>query len=112
MDDLPAEHVYHLAIQQYAPGMPGQGAVTSAVWVQGLELQQAGVSLPANNPGPADILNGLYTIKNESFGGLAPPVTFAKGASSNQQSTPCYFIVQAKGGKWIAPNGSKYLCVS
>jgi branched-chain amino acid transport system substrate-binding protein len=105
-NDLPGEHDYHQALQQYAPGLQTSTS-TSAEWIAGLMLQAAGAHLPAN-PSAADILNGLWSIKDSTFGGLTPPTTFTKG----QPSPPdmCYFLVQNQGGRWVAPNGSKPIC--
>jgi branched-chain amino acid transport system substrate-binding protein len=106
--DLPAQQAYHSAIARYDPGLV-ESATTSIGWVSGMVLQYAGQNLPKDNPGPADIINGLYTIKNNDFGGLTVPVTFNKGANTVQPS--CYFTVQALNGKWSAPTGSKAACL-
>jgi branched-chain amino acid transport system substrate-binding protein len=105
-NDLPGEHDYHQAIQQYAPNLPTSTS-TSAEWIAGLMLQAAGAHLPAN-PVPADIQNGLWSIKDSTFGGLTPPTTFTKGQPSPAQN--CYYLVQNRDGQWVGPNGSQPLC--
>jgi branched-chain amino acid transport system substrate-binding protein len=106
--DLPAEQVYDTAIRQYAPGIV-VGAPTAAAWVGGLVLQAAGANLPAS-PTSADFLDGIFTIRNNTFGGLTPPVTFVRGGHG-PFTPPCYYLIQAKGGKWVMPNGSKSVCL-
>jgi branched-chain amino acid transport system substrate-binding protein len=90
-------------------------------WLAGLMLQHA-VAVAAKT-GPTisseGILNGLWTIKNGTWGGLSPPMSFTK-----QQNTPvttknwlgCAYSMQIKfangasSGVWTAPNGLKYVC--
>jgi len=85
-------------------------ASTAVVWVAGQMLQYASKNLPADNPTPADILKGMYTIKNMTFDGLLPdPLTFTEG--QNSPDHPCYFVVQIKNGAYTAPSGSKPQCL-
>jgi branched-chain amino acid transport system substrate-binding protein len=106
--DIPSAQDYHTAIKLYHPGMP-EGAATSVVWTSGSLLQAASANLPAN-PTSADILKGLWSIKNSNLGGLVPvPVGFVQGQPS--PSISCYFFVQNSGGSWIAPQGSKPACL-
>jgi branched-chain amino acid transport system substrate-binding protein len=105
-NDLPAEHDYWSAIQQYDPGLP-LSAAGSEAWVSGLLLKAASANLPAN-PTSADILQGLWTIKGNDFGGLSPPVTFNRGQPA--ADAPCYYAIRVQGLKWIAPSGSKPQC--
>jgi branched-chain amino acid transport system substrate-binding protein len=54
---------------------------------------------------------GLITaagkVKNETLGGLVPPLTFTSG-----KATPadCYFAVQARNGQWTTPLGNIAQC--
>jgi branched-chain amino acid transport system substrate-binding protein len=107
-NDLPGENDYHQAIRQYAPNIGDGSTATSEMWISGLELQAAGAHLSAN-PTLAELLNGLYNIKNETFGGLVAPTTFVKG-QAGVHSPPCYFVLSIQGGKFVAPNGSKQTC--
>jgi branched-chain amino acid transport system substrate-binding protein len=107
-NDLPGEREYNAAIQQYDPGLAVSTA-TSMDWLSGMVLMEAAKNLPAN-PTAQDILNGLWSIKGNDFGGLATPTTFTKGQPS--PGWPCAFLIQNQGGKWVAPRGSKPLCLS
>jgi hypothetical protein len=44
---------------------------------QGIEAGTAGKSGPATT---SDIYDGLYTIKHDNLGGMAPPLTFKEGS--------------------------------
>jgi branched-chain amino acid transport system substrate-binding protein len=113
--DLPAEQQFQAVIKQYSPSLTtdaaGAGPATAAAWVAALMLQKAGVNLPAN-PTSADLMNGVTSIKNDSFGGLiAAPVTFVKGQNDPSMHASCYFMVQTIHGKWTGPTGSKPACL-
>ena len=106
-NDVPAAQVMQQAVQKYAPTLPLSTA-TSATWTAGQLLLKAGANLP-DSVTAADLLKGLWSIKNETFGGLAPAgVTFNQDGPASE--VPCAFIVQNKGGKFGAPLGSKPFC--
>ena len=46
---------------------------------------------------PADVLKGLYTFKNETVGGLTPPLNYVKGKPT---FITCWFPQQIKSGKF------------
>jgi branched-chain amino acid transport system substrate-binding protein len=59
---------------------------------------------------PADVLRGLYTFKNETVGGLTPPLTYVKDKPS---LVPCWFTQQIKSGKFVPVTpGEKPHCIS
>jgi branched-chain amino acid transport system substrate-binding protein len=105
-NDLPAEHDYWNAIQQYDPGMP-LSAAGSEAWVSGLLLKAVTANLPAN-PTSADILQALWSIKGNDFGGLSPAITFNRGQPP--VDAPCYYVIKVQALKWVAPSGSKLQC--
>jgi branched-chain amino acid transport system substrate-binding protein len=108
-EDTPAQKLFHDAVRRYNPSLT-VNATTAVVWVAGLMLQYASKNLPADNPTSADILKGMYTIKNNTFDGLlADPLTFSEGQPSSDH--PCYFVVQIKNGGYAAPYGSKPQCL-
>jgi branched-chain amino acid transport system substrate-binding protein len=102
----PAQATYQQAIATYAPGLVGSGA-SSAEWTSGELAVAASVDLGAK-PTSAQFFQGLYTIKNNNLGGLAPPLTFNVNASATAPS--CYFEITLEGGKFVDPNGGKYVC--
>jgi branched-chain amino acid transport system substrate-binding protein len=55
----------------------------------------------------ASIKKGLYTMKGETLGGLAPPLTFKPGQTNLQN---CYFVLGISNGKFTSPNGLKTAC--
>jgi branched-chain amino acid transport system substrate-binding protein len=106
-NDVPAEREYAAAIARYAPTIEQSGS-TSAVWVSGALLREVSKSLPATVTS-ADFLKGLYQVKNNTLGGIAPPLTFIEGKPAPDFT--CYFIQKIVGGKFTAPQGSKQTCL-
>jgi branched-chain amino acid transport system substrate-binding protein len=106
-NDTPLTQAYQHAIHQYAPGLRGSGA-SSSVWPSGMLMLAVTANLPANSSSQ-DIFNGLWTIKNNTLGGLAPPLTYNQGQGA--AGSACYFLVEVQGGKWTAPKGSQTSCL-
>ena len=106
-NDLPGEQAYHQAIHEYDPGLV-EADTTAEIWLDGLILSRATSSL-SSNPSAQEVLNGLWAIKNETFGGLSTPVTFAKGQPSPNSN--CYYIFQNQNGRWVAPIASRTDCL-
>jgi branched-chain amino acid transport system substrate-binding protein len=107
-DDTPGAQRYHDALRRYAPNAL-ESNVGALAWLGGMMLYRAAANLPATLPSGADLLRGLWSFKNETFDGLSVPVTFAEGQPS--PGSNCMFVIQIKGGTFIAPLGSKTLCV-
>jgi branched-chain amino acid transport system substrate-binding protein len=106
-NDLPAEREYAAALARYAPTLE-QASSTSAVWTSGALLREISKTLPATVTS-ADLLKGLYQVKNNDLGGIAPPLTFVEGKPAPDFT--CYFIQKIVGGKFTAPHGSKQTCL-
>ncbi|MGX7679251.1 ABC transporter substrate-binding protein [Jatrophihabitans sp. DSM 45814] len=55
------------------------------------------------------VLDGLYTIKDNTLGGLTTPLTFTAADKSREQL--CYFTAEIKDKKLTAPNGLTQACI-
>lgn len=107
-DDTPGAQRYRQALQRYAPDTL-ESSSGALAWVGAMMLHKAGADLPAVKPTSADILNGLWSLKDETFDGLTVPVTFGQGRPSPDPN--CMFLLKAQGGKFVAPMGSKPVCL-
>jgi branched-chain amino acid transport system substrate-binding protein len=101
----------YTALNKYAPGVttgPNFGEVVVQSWAAGVLLEEAAAAghLSAN-PTPAQILTGLYSLKNTTLGGLSAPITFHNGKTA---SNPCFFEMGIKNAKFVPLNGGKYFC--
>jgi len=56
----------------------------------------------------AGILDGLWSIKNETLGGLIPSTTFTKDQDAPQ--VKCWTVVVITGGQFTAPEGGQMHC--
>lgn len=103
----PEIDAYNQAMQQYAPGVEGSGS-TAIQWASGELFKRAAANI-GGQPTTDAVFNGLWALRNETVGGLTPPLTYA----AHQASPPvtCYFITKLAAGRWTAPNGAKYECV-
>jgi len=108
----PAQEAFQQAMRQYAPNALLSGTAASA-WASAELFKKAVENTgPAATQGPITrqlVLEGLWKIKNETLGGLAPPsLNFNQGKPVT--SNRCYFAAQIKGGKWTAPYGNQTFC--
>lgn len=95
------------SIRKYGPAGFKVRAITMEAWVAGKLFEAAG-----RNFGPrvtsADVLNGLWSIKNDDLGGLTQPLTFAKGANSQRR---CWFAVKIDNGRFaLTSRGDQLHC--
>ncbi|KAA1394264.1 ABC transporter substrate-binding protein [Aeromicrobium ginsengisoli] len=101
---------HRAAMAKYFPKDPVTSN-TVAGWVSGLALQKAIENALADDPDSKltseDIRNGLGKIKDETFGGTTPPVTFT--ADGVQEQSLCGFSITVKDGKWVE-NGTDAIC--
>lgn len=110
----PRTAALNAAVDKYYPGERKnptewtQQAVGS--WVAGLLLEAAvkgGGLKPGDTPSSAEILKGLYSLKHETLGGWAPPLTFTEGKPT---SVDCWWIAHIDHGTPSLVNGGKLSC--
>jgi branched-chain amino acid transport system substrate-binding protein len=102
----PAQQLYQQAVKDYDPSLVGS-ASTSAEWASG-ELVVAADKYLTANPTSAEFLQGLWSIKNNNLGGLAPPLTFTQGAPATMSD--CYFLMTLQNGTFIDLNKGNTQC--
>jgi ABC-type branched-subunit amino acid transport system substrate-binding protein len=98
----PAEQLYHQSVQKYNPGLV-QSVAAVIGWTGGMMAVAASKFL-GPNPTPAQFIQGLNTIQNETLGGIIPPTSYSPSGPTVAQ---CAYLLQVKGGKFTAPNGPK-----
>jgi branched-chain amino acid transport system substrate-binding protein len=108
-DSTPATRAFHAAMAKYAPPntLTQWGPGTNQPWVS-MELFAAAVKAGGSGPvTSASIKSGLYSMKGETLGGLAPPLTFILGQPNLQN---CYFVLGISNGAFTAPQGLATSC--
>ncbi len=103
----PAQATYQQAVKTYDPSLAGS-ATTAAEWTAGMLAVAASSDLTAT-PTSAEFFQGLWGIKNNNLGGLAPPLTFTQG----QDATPsdCYFLMTLNNGRFQDLDNGNTQCV-
>jgi len=103
----PATAEFCDAQRQYGP-VQVYGIGNSIGWIAGKAFELAAQHVSDTNPTSAEILNGLWSFKNETLGGLTHPLTFTKGQNAPRMA--CWWQLILVKGKWTAPNGIKVAC--
>jgi branched-chain amino acid transport system substrate-binding protein len=109
---LPAVAAFQAALKKYVPGVVGGPSFSFGLmfpWA-GAELFEAAAKAGQLTPSstPADVKKGLYALRNETLGGLAPPLTFTAGKPA---FVACYFTEKVQGGTLASTNGDKPACL-
>ena len=77
-------------------------------WTAGKLFERA----TANVAGPIttqSVLEGLWSIKDETLGGLTQPLTFSQGRAA--EKTSCWFTITIERRAWTSPDQFKRQCV-
>lgn len=112
----PGVSSFHTVLNKYYPGQfdnstfdPGNSL---GIYAGGLLLHDALVSghlTASTKPTAALVLKGLYSLKGDTLGGLAPPVTFKKGTD---HAVNCWYESRWLNGKPTLVNNGKAVCTS
>ena len=104
----PAQATYQQAVKQYDPQLAGS-ATTAGEWAAGMLAVAASKDLTAT-PTSAQFFQGLWSIKDNNLGGLAPPLTF----NQNGTATPsnCFFLMTLQNGQFVDLQNGNSQCVS
>ena len=106
-DSTPATKAYRSALKQYEPsivGTPQDNPIAQYAWVGGQLFAAAVEASGASNVTSASVKEGLYKLKNETLGGLAPPLNFTPGKPAH---IDCTFTIGVKNGAFTEPDGLK-----
>ncbi|HVV30071.1 MAG TPA: ABC transporter substrate-binding protein [Mycobacteriales bacterium] len=107
-DSVPATQAYQAAIAKYAPDLGNfNGPNAAYAWVSGKLLEKAIENAGTDEVSAQSVKDGLYMMKDETLGGLTPPLTFVKDKPT---LVNCYFTMGVKDGKFTTPNGLKTDC--
>ena len=98
---------FQAAFKKYDPKLVPTVS-SSQTWTAGMLFAKAAAHVGAT-PTRQQILDGLYGIKNETFGGLTPPVSYGPAGKPNPQ-IPCYYIFTVQKNKYVAPYGLNTKC--
>jgi len=105
----PAMQQFHTVITKYAPSLGDLlGPNTFYSYVAGKLFEKAVSSIPSGSPiTPASIKSALYSLKGETLGGIAPPLTYTQGQAA---LINCYFEMGQSNGQFTTVNGLSTSC--
>jgi branched-chain amino acid transport system substrate-binding protein len=110
---VPGAVQYMAALKKYAPSAASSPNLYLAEFQTWLGGQLFAAAAKAGKIGPdstpQDVKNALLSLKGETLGGAAPPLTFSK---SSPTRVPCWFAYKVGGGALQALNGSKPICAT
>jgi len=109
---IPATKEFHAALEKHGQDiLDGEqlNELDTWVWAAGqvfkLAAERAKVGPDSTY---ADVKKGLYTFKDETVGGLTPPLTYTKGKPA---FTTCWFTLEVVDQKFTAPDGADPSCI-
>jgi branched-chain amino acid transport system substrate-binding protein len=111
--DTPMQKAFHAAIAKFAPGTPASFG-SSGVWAAG-EILRTSAKFLSGTPTRDELLRGLYTVKDETFGGLTLPLTYVADRSLDKPLpyfNCAYVAVINDQGQWSYAPGKEFYCVS
>ncbi len=109
--DTPGAAAFHQALKTFAPGLEPDGAMLLGFAAGKLfeaALKNVTAQARAGDVNTDLVLKGLGLVKNETLGGLAPPLTFKLGQPTTP--VPCYFGITYTPSGAKAVTGSKPTC--
>jgi branched-chain amino acid transport system substrate-binding protein len=108
---IPATKTMQAALQKYSPGITTSssfGATSTIGWSAGVVFATVAKEVGLGPTSSTSVLiSGLDQVKNNTFGGLTPPLTYSAGKPN---TIPCSFLVGIKNGHWTEPIGLKVVC--
>ena len=93
---------YRDAVARYQPNAP-RGQIGADVFVYGRLLEKI-ASFFQEPPTTAQMVEGFYSLNNETLGGLLPGVTFPRDKDRTKVNV-CSIPTQVKGGKFVSFDG-------
>lgn len=99
----PAAKAFHGTWGKYSREAPGPSAAQG--WAAAKIFEKAARS--AKDITRQGLITALYGFKNERFGGLTVPLSYGPKGTTDSK---CAFRMEARAGKWVAPDGDKMTC--
>ena len=105
--DSPQMADYRMALAKYQPRAV-KSTYGAAAYTAGRLLEARIAPSLDDTPTSAEFIEALYTLRNETFGGLLPGITFPRDKDRSQVNM-CAIPVKLTGGRWI-PSSASFAC--
>jgi branched-chain amino acid transport system substrate-binding protein len=106
-DNTPATKAFHAAMKKYAAGNSEANTPSTAVGWLSAQIFQYAAEHVSGNPSPAALLKSMWSIRDQTFGGLMTPTTFRDAPNP---APKCFTFVGVTKDKYALPFGSKFRC--
>jgi branched-chain amino acid transport system substrate-binding protein len=103
----PATDEFQQAFAALGKGL-GKGSGIPLGWVTGKLLEKAGANLP-EPPTTQALLEGLWTIKSDTLGGLTAPLNFTR--DKPPAPVACWFAMAIANSRWTSPDNFNLNCL-
>lgn len=101
----PAYREFEAAWSEYGGGQaPGPAAAMG--WASAKVFEDAATAA-GKDISRESLLDQLYRVKKDRFGGLTVPLTFSEDGTT---AATCLFLMRGEGGRWTAPQGDTPQC--
>jgi branched-chain amino acid transport system substrate-binding protein len=99
---------YRAAMDRSIPGGGRKGSFSAFTWANGKLFEAIAGGFGATVTS-ADIIKGLLSLRQETLGGIVPPITFAPGRG-HIDTNQCIYPGKVEGGKFVYPLGERFVC--
>lgn len=110
-DDVPGVQRFNKLVDEKLPGLreSDQFSLPLIFSFAGAELFAKAAEAAKLTPQskPAELYDSLYSLKDETLDGVAPPLNFTKGQPG---ATLCYFPQKVEDGKFLPANDGSPVC--
>jgi branched-chain amino acid transport system substrate-binding protein len=96
----------YAARARFQPGLVLNVSSTMG-WAAGKLFELGASSGLGSTPSRQRLIDRLYQVRNETLGGLAPPLTFIRG---KPKSPTCWFTMRFVSGAWQEADGGRPVC--
>jgi branched-chain amino acid transport system substrate-binding protein len=108
VDDAPVKDYRNAMTAAGVAPVDWQSSTDTGIWTPLQMFAKAQANL-SDNPTAAETLANMYTLNNETLGGLIPPITFTKGQPAGPRN--CFWPYIFQNGTITNPlGGLKYEC--
>jgi branched-chain amino acid transport system substrate-binding protein len=102
----PAVAAFSNVLLRFAPGLkPDSGAMQGWVSAQIFQYAATRTTGPVTS---ASILEGLWTVKQNTFGGLTQALTYTEGKTAPHEF--CWWLIQIQHKAYTSPDGGRRTC--
>jgi branched-chain amino acid transport system substrate-binding protein len=106
-DNTPATQAFHAAMNKYQSSSSEANTPSTAVGWLSAQIFEYAAQHVQGNPSTAALLTSMWSIRNQTFGGLMPATSFTDAPNP---ASKCFTFVGVTDDKYSLPFGSTFSC--